>query len=107
MSLNLSNLQISKELGAEKKTIEPIIPATIKAGTLIFTDEDNIYNGLAAMEYGHKQVWFATVKNNMPEMRMAMASMKYTSRQWKASGPSCVPVKVLTGAFHKKNYRYI
>ena len=40
----------------KKKTIEPIIKATIKAGTLIFTDEYTIYNGLTAMGYGHKQV---------------------------------------------------
>ena len=33
----------------KKKTIEPIIKATIKAGTLIFTDEYTIYNGLTAM----------------------------------------------------------
>ena len=40
----------------KKKTIEPIIKATIKAGTLIFTDEYTIYNGITAMGYGHKQV---------------------------------------------------
>ena len=44
----LSNVQIS--------TIEPLIKATIALGTLVFTDEYNIYNRLESWGYGHETV---------------------------------------------------
>jgi len=40
----------------KQKTIEPIIKATIAAGTLIYTDEYNIYARLEQWGYGHESV---------------------------------------------------
>ena len=59
----------------KKKTIESIIKATIKVGTLIFTDEYTIYNGLTAMGYGHKQVCHSAV--NTLEMKAVTDFIRY------------------------------
>jgi transposase len=40
----------------KKITIEPIIKATVEAGSLIHTDEYGIYNGVVEMGYRHKRV---------------------------------------------------
>ena len=40
----------------QQKTIQPIIQATVATGTLIFTDEYNIYSRLEAWGYQHKTV---------------------------------------------------
>ena len=56
----------------KKKTIEPIIKATIKAGTLIFTDEHTIYNGLTAIINK-----FVIVQVNTLEMKTVTDFMRY------------------------------
>ena len=40
----------------QQQTIQPIIQATVSAGTLIYTDEYDIYARLEAWGYGHKSV---------------------------------------------------
>ena len=40
----------------QQKTIRPIIQATVRAGTLIYTDEYDIYARLEAWGYAHKSV---------------------------------------------------
>jgi transposase-like protein len=40
----------------QKKTIEPLIKATIASGSLIYTDEYGIYNALSEWDYDHKTV---------------------------------------------------
>ena len=40
----------------QQKTIKPIIQATVSAGTLIYTDEYDIYARLEAWGYVHKSV---------------------------------------------------
>lgn len=40
----------------QQKTIKPIIQATVSAGTLIYTDEYDIYARLEAWGYTHKSV---------------------------------------------------
>ena len=40
----------------QQKTIQPIIQATVKAGTLIYTDEYDIYARLETWGYAHKRV---------------------------------------------------
>jgi transposase len=40
----------------QQKTIKPIIQATVSAGTLIYTDEYDIYARLEAWGYAHKSV---------------------------------------------------
>jgi len=40
----------------KQTSIKPIISATIQAGTMVFTDEYNIYARLEAWGYGHKTV---------------------------------------------------
>ncbi len=40
----------------QQKTIEPIIKATVQPGTLVYTDEYNIYARLEQWGYGHKTV---------------------------------------------------
>lgn len=44
----------------QKKTIEPIIQKEILAGSTIFTDEYNIYNGLTGLGYQHDTVNHST-----------------------------------------------
>jgi len=40
----------------QQKTIKPIIQSTVSAGTLIYTDEYDIYARLEAWGYAHKSV---------------------------------------------------
>lgn len=40
----------------QQKTIQPIIQNTVEMGTLIYTDEYNIYNSLVRWGYFHKTV---------------------------------------------------
>jgi transposase len=40
----------------QQKTLEPIMKTSIVAGTLIYTDEYNIYNKVAQWGYAHKTV---------------------------------------------------
>lgn len=40
----------------QQKTIEPLIKASIAPGTLVYTDEYDIYARLEAWGYGHKSV---------------------------------------------------
>ena len=40
----------------KQKTIEPLIKDTIDPGTLVYTDEYNIYARLQSWGYGHKSV---------------------------------------------------
>lgn len=40
----------------QQKTIEPMMKASIVAGTLIYTDEYNIYHKVAQWGYAHKRV---------------------------------------------------
>ena len=40
----------------QKVTIGPLIKATVARGTMVYTDEYNIYNSLGRWGYGHKTV---------------------------------------------------
>ena len=40
----------------QQRTIQPIIQATVAQGTLVYTDEYNIYARLETWGYGHKTV---------------------------------------------------
>ena len=44
----------------QQKTIKPIIQATVNTGTLIYTDEYDIYARLEAWGYAHKSVCHST-----------------------------------------------
>jgi transposase len=50
------NVVIKMLTNVRQKTIEPIIKATIAAGTLVYTDEYNIYARLEQWGYGHESV---------------------------------------------------
>ena len=50
------NVVIKMLANVKQKTIEPIIKATIAAGTLVYTDEYNIYGRLEQWGYGHESV---------------------------------------------------
>jgi transposase-like protein len=40
----------------QQKTIQPVITQTVEAGSLIYTDEYNVYDRLAQWGYAHKRV---------------------------------------------------
>ena len=83
----------------KQKTIEPFIKDTIIPGTLVYTDEYNIYARLCAWGYGHKSVNHG--RASTPEMRMVTAFVKCMSTRWKAFGRYCAVGGVRIGAFHK------
>ena len=61
MGLNLSNQQIAQVViqmlaNVQQTTIKPLIEQTIRPGTLIYTDEYNIYSHLIEWGYDHKTV---------------------------------------------------
>jgi len=59
----------------KQRTIFPLIQATIASGTMVYTDEYDIYNRLQEWGYEHKTVC-VIAKANMHVMRTAMGSMK-------------------------------
>jgi transposase-like protein len=61
----------------QQTTIKPIIEATVAKGSLIYTDEYNVYARLPAWGSLHKTA--VTGRGNMPATRMAMASVRSTS----------------------------
>ena len=70
----------------QQVTIKPIIQQAVALGTLIYTDEYNIYQRLDQWGYEHKTVMAV---ENMPETKMVMGFMKFMSIPLKASGHSC------------------
>ncbi len=72
----------------QQQTIKPIIQSIVEPGTLIYTDEYDIYARLETWGYSHKIV--VTALENMLEMTMGMGSVKSMSIPWKASGHYCV-----------------
>lgn len=61
----------------QQTTIEPIINQTILAGTLIYTDEYNIYARLQQRAMTIKRL--ITTSENMHAMKTVTAFMKFTS----------------------------
>jgi transposase-like protein len=89
----------------QQKTIQSIFKQTIQVGSLIFTDEYDIYARLAA---GGTSIRRSIIRwANRRAMKMAMAVMKCLSIRWKAFGPFGVPGGVPIGAFPRNNYRCI
>jgi hypothetical protein len=128
MGLNLSNHQIAQELDLPKDDVHQMTcqlrqgivtkkPASILGGNV---ECDEVYT--AAGHKGRPQAvekraaWsqgvmsirrYATVKGNMPEMKMAMASMKSTSIRSKGSGRCCGRGYVRIEASRRKTCHYI
>ena len=68
----------------QQQTIKRLLPQTIQLGSLVFTDEYDIYARLEPWGYQHLTV--TTAKASMPAMMMATASMRSLSIRWKVSG---------------------
>ena len=81
----------------QQTTIKPLIKKTILAGTLIYTDEYNIYARLEQWGYDHKTVNHSIGEyardEACPELveGTVMVFMKFTSIQWKVFGRYSVP----------------
>jgi hypothetical protein len=89
----------------QQATIKPVITQAVAPGTLINTDEYDIYARLPAWGYGHKQS--ATLMASMRVTTMAMGSAKSTSTPLRASGRCCAPGCARTVASRKTNCRCI
>jgi len=57
----------------QQQTIKPIIQAKVSAGTLIYTDEYDIYARLGAWGYTHKQVCHSGGGGNTLATKTGMA----------------------------------
>jgi transposase len=75
-------------------TIQPIITDTVASGSMIYTDEYDIYDTLPRWGFQHKSVNHAA--GEYARMKMGMDFMKCMSTPMKASGrcsvPGCVPL---------------
>nr|WP_245536684.1 transposase [Thiothrix nivea] len=87
----------------KQTTIKPLIVETVAAGTLVYTDEYNIYSRLEEWGYAHKPSTMAQA--NMPVTKMVTVSMKSTSIRWKVFGHCYAHGYDLIGGSHKKSYR--
>ena len=89
----------------QQRTIEPIITRFVAPGSLINTDEHDIYarytracpRGVISIRRS------VTVRENTRVTRMAMAATRRMSTPWKASGPCCDPGSGLIAASRRRN----
>ena len=58
----------------QQGTIQPILLTVIALGTVVFTDEDDIYSRLSEWGYRHRTVCHS--RGEYGEMKMATVSMK-------------------------------
>jgi transposase-like protein len=87
----------------KQNTIKPFIEETIAKGTLIYTDEYNLYHRLESWGYQHK-----TVNHSKYESaRDGDGFYEVHATQWKVFGLYYVLGYVLIAVFLKKSYRYI
>lgn len=70
-------------VNVQQVTIKPLIQATIAPGTLVYTNEYDIYSCLEEWGYDHERV---IVRVNMPAMTMAMVFVKSMLTPWKGFG---------------------
>jgi hypothetical protein len=82
-------------------TIQPLITETIAPGSLIDTDEYDIYDSLPKWAINTNQSIMRLA--SLPGMRMATAFMRSTSTRSKVFGRCFVPGCVRIGAFRKKS----
>ena len=68
----------------QQVTIKPLIQTTIAPGTLVYTDEYDIYSRLEEWGYDHESVCHSA--GNTLAMTMATAFVKSVSTPWKGSG---------------------
>jgi len=71
----------------QQVAIKPVITETVAPGSLIYTDEYDIYNRLS--EWGMSIRASITPQASMLAMTMVMGFMKSMSTRWKASGHYC------------------
>lgn len=84
----------------KQATIKPLIVETVTAGTLVYSDEYNIYSQLEAWGYAHK-----TVNHGSGEYavtRMVTVSMKFTSTPWKVLVTAALMVTPASGYLTRK-----
>jgi hypothetical protein len=89
----------------QQATIKPVITQAVAPGTLIHTDEYDIYARLPAWGYGHKTVCHAHGEYARDDT--ATGSAKSTSTPLRASGRCCAPGCARTVASRKTNCRCI
>ena len=91
----------------QQATIQPIIEMFIKPGTLVNTDEYNIYGRLTEWGYEHKTVCHATGEYARDEDGENCYGTRYMRIRWRAFGRyygvGCVPI----GAFRRKDCRFM
>jgi hypothetical protein len=85
----------------QQATIQPIIEKTIAKGTLIHTDEYDIYARLENWGYGHKTVCHAHGEYARDDDGDGFS--RSTSTRSRASGRCCAPGCVPTAASPKRN----
>jgi hypothetical protein len=89
----------------QQATIKPVIEATVAKGSLIYTDEYNVYARLPAWGYLHKTVCHGQGEYARDEDGDGF--VRSTSTRWKASGLCCARGCVRTGAFRRRSCRII
>ena len=88
----------------QQATIKPVIEATVAKGSLIYTDEYNVYARLPGATRTRPSV---TGRASMPATRMATGFVRSTSIRWKGSGPCCARGCVRIGAYRRRSCRII
>lgn len=89
----------------QQTTIAPIIKATVSLGSLIYTDEYNIYSRLETWGMDTKQ--FAIALGNMLVMKTEMIFVKSMSIRLRDFGLCYAPGYALTEGFLRRSYPYI
>ena len=86
----------------KQKTIAPLIQSTIAPGTLVYTDEYNIYNRLPSWGYEHKTVCHSQGEYARDEDGDGFHEVHVT--RWKGFGHSYVPGYVLIEVSPRNRY---
>jgi len=83
----------------QQKTIGPLIKATIAPGSVVYTDEYDIYHRLTEWGYEHHTVCHAAGEFARDE------SARCTSTRWRGSGRYCGAGCVRTGGSRRRSCR--
>jgi len=86
----------------QQVTIQPILSKVIKKGSLVYSDEYDIYDRLPEWGYQHKSVNHSAGEYARDEDGDGFA--KFMSTPWKAFGHYSVPGYVRIEAFRRRNY---
>jgi hypothetical protein len=68
----------------KQKTIGPLIKRTVTPGSVVYTDEYDIYGRLPEWGYAHRTVCHAAGES--PGTRTGMGSARCTSTRWRGPG---------------------